>query len=169
MGVTTSSNSAVTYDVVATQTLNSTSSTITFSSIPQTYQNLILVVFTRTDNGNFKINVNSDTGSNYSATFMRGNGTSVSSSRTTNQTAYIPDTPSGSDKGLGIFQFQNYSNTTTYKTILNRSGDVIPQITASVALWRSTSAISTITLTQPNAGQPFASGSTFAIYGIKAA
>jgi hypothetical protein len=63
----------------------------------------------------------------------------------------------------------NYSSSSTFKTILSRSGDA--RDGGSVAftnMWRGTSAITSI-LIYPETTGNFASGSTFTLYGIKAA
>ncbi len=65
-----------------------------------------------------------------------------------------------------IQQYQNYSNTTTYKTVLSRCSNPTGGTLAVAGLWRSTAAITSITLT-PTAGN-WLSGSTFTLYGIKA-
>jgi hypothetical protein len=62
----------------------------------------------------------------------------------------------------------NYSNTTTNKTILSRINNAENSTVARVTLWRNTAAISTIFLTEGN-GANFIAGSTFTLYGIKAA
>jgi hypothetical protein len=62
----------------------------------------------------------------------------------------------------------NYSNTTTYKTWLSRSGASDRATEALVGLWRSTSAITTIALSI-DAGATYSTGSTFTLYGIAAA
>jgi hypothetical protein len=67
---------------------------------------------------------------------------------------------------VSILNFQNYSNSTTYKSVLtrvNNSGFTM----AWVNLWRSTAAITSITI-YPYSGT-FSSGSTFTLYGISAA
>ena len=66
-----------------------------------------------------------------------------------------------------IAQFMNYANTTTYKTVIGRANNAGYGADTSVGVWRNTAAISTITLTALTAN--FASGSTFTLYGIKAA
>jgi hypothetical protein len=68
-----------------------------------------------------------------------------------------------------IINIQNYSNTTTYKTALLRSNlatGTYPGVDAFVGLWRSTSAITSITILP--ASNNLLSGSTFTLYGIKA-
>jgi hypothetical protein len=64
----------------------------------------------------------------------------------------------------------NYSNTTTYKTALNRSNQAAGGVDATVGLWRSTAAIDTIRFyANTNGSQNFLTGSTFTLYGIAAA
>jgi hypothetical protein len=65
-----------------------------------------------------------------------------------------------------IINIQNYSNSTTYKTVLARSNNAATGTDATVALWRSTSAITSIDY-YLNSGS-WATGSTFTLYGIKA-
>jgi hypothetical protein len=110
---------------------------------------------------------NSDTATNYSSTRIRGTGAAASSERSSNVTGieYWFGTLSGF--GNVIWQIQNYSNATTYKSCLSRSNNTVDWMGASVGLWRSTSAISTITYTT-SSGYVIA-GSTFTLYGIKAA
>jgi hypothetical protein len=61
--------------------------------------------------------------------------------------------------------FFNYSNTTTYKTVLTRAGRNNQATEAFVGLWRNTAAITSISLTS----QTYTTDSTFTLYGIKAA
>ena len=76
-----------------------------------------------------------------------------------------------SDSNVGqnnaIVQFQNYSNTTTYKTVLSRGNNASNLVEAFVGLWRSTSAITAIDIKTQSGN--FSIGSTFTLYGIKAA
>jgi hypothetical protein len=158
-----------TYEPIATQTLSSNAASVTFSSIPATYTDLVLVLntITSTSSEYMSINLNSDTGSNYSRTSVSGNGTSAMSGRGSNETVgYIGAETYGTNslKYNGRVNFMNYANTTTYKTFLTRANHVNLGTEAIVGLWRSTSAINTIKV-----NSNFASGSTFTLYGIKAA
>jgi hypothetical protein len=76
----------------------------------------------------------------------------------------------GDSFALNIMHLMNYANTTTYKTILNRSGHAGTSsiVLANVGLWRNTAAISTITLIQTGA-QNYKAGCTFTLYGIASA
>jgi hypothetical protein len=162
----------VTYDSIATTTLGSTSSLITFSSIPGTYTDLVLIISgNSSSSSNFYVfKYNSDTGSNYSRTNLIGNGTAASSDRFSNEsagyfvTSTIPTAASTFD--ACIVNIMNYSNTTTYKTTISRGNTAGTNLGATVGLWRSTSAITRIDISPYNGS--FASGSTFSLYGIKA-
>jgi hypothetical protein len=167
-----------TYSTIATTTLGSASNTVTFSSIPSTYTDLIIV----TDAGASVIsevdlrvgNSSVDTGSNYSRTIVTGDGSTASSGRISNQNYLRINSNSLYDNANGkanhIFQFMNYSNTNVFKTILYRGNAAGYGVDASVSLWRSTSAINIITLyaSVPSV-RNFLVGSTFTLYGISAA
>lgn len=159
----------------------SSTTSVTFSSIPSTYTDLVIVASTRdnrpssVDDG-LSFRFNSDSGSNYSETFIYGNGSTSANVRTTNSTfgnvRYIPgSTAATGDLSTTIIHLMNYSNTTTYKTLLSRSGSASSTVAANVNLWRSTSAINQITFYggSPTTGYVFTSGSTFSLYGIAAA
>jgi hypothetical protein len=153
----------VTYHPIANHATTGTVSSYTFSSIPSTYTDIILIINDMGGDTSYKINVNGDTGSNYSSTFMYGE-TSAVSGRGSSATA-APTV--GRRPGNTIIQFQNYSNTTTNKTFISRGNASNHIVIATASLWRSTAAINSITVT-PESGS-FASGVTFALYGIKAA
>ena len=159
-----------TYEPISSQTLASTQTTVTFSSIPQTYTDLVLVIQAQVNGSPINTDgyVNGDQGSNYSFTTLAGNGSAASGFAGTN-TAFIRYATAGyTDNTFGhnsINHFFNYSNTTTFKTILCRANNAANGTSATTNLWRSTAAITSISIV----GNPFASGSTFVLYGIKAA
>jgi hypothetical protein len=145
---------AQTYEPIATTTLGS-AGTITFSSIPNTYTDLVLVL-----NGNGSrvagtddtgLRLNSDSGSNYSETLLQGNGSSVSASRAANVNVMFQNTnfriggTTGARSTI-IYQFMNYANTNTYKTVIARSNVSDFNTTETFGLWRSTAAIDAIYL-----------------------
>ena len=156
-----------TYEPIATNTLGSATSSYTFSSIPGTYTDLVLIVYAKSaNNDNLAIQVNSDTGTNYSNTYISGQSSTYQSGRNTSvNQAYI--TGIGTSFGTSIINLQNYANTTTYKTFIGRGSWTDYQVRASSALWRSTSAISSVTVLCT--GDNFQTGSTFTLYGIAAA
>ena len=156
-----------TYTPIATQTLGSTASSVTFSSIPQGYTDLVLVVAGNNSSSTYSpyIQFNGDTSTNYSITSMYGDGSTAASARASSTaTAYFGSL--GATQGNAIVQIQNYSNATTYKTALIRINDAGFRVYGSVMLWRSTAAITSVTVFNESPGT-FASGSTFSLYGIQ--
>lgn len=163
-----------TYEPIATYTIPSPQASYTFTSISSTYTDLVLVGdysfaagtnYTVAQVGNGSI----DTGSNYSFTVLNGNGSTAASYRDSNKTYFQLDTNlTSSARAMSIVQFMNYSNTTTFKTIIGRSSAAGSLTSAYVNLWRSTSAINQIKV-YDFSGNNLTTGSTFTLYGIKAA
>ena len=163
-----------TYEPIATTTLGSASATITFSSIPATYTDLRLVIIPLANSSpdDFYLRFNSDSATNYSITTLYGSGSAAASNRATNATGILMTRGTQtqlSTPTLRTADIFSYAGS-TYKTVLttessdlNGSGTTV----VNVGLWRSTSAITTITLNR--VGDSFAAGTTATIYGIKAA
>jgi hypothetical protein len=158
---------ATTYEPIATQTLGATATDVTFSSISGAFTDIILIVKCISTGSFYQIQVNGDTATNYSRTRLTGNGTTATSSRDSTAASIVINDVSTTVLGADIVQFQNYSNATTYKTVLYRNNLSSTSTGAGVGLWRSTSAITSIKV-YPNTGV-FSIGSTFTLYGIKAA
>jgi hypothetical protein len=158
-----------TYTPIATTTLSSTSSSVTFSSISGSYTDLVLVVVASITTGDQDtwLRFNSDSNTYYSRTKVAGNGTSATSFRASNQNAYYGVGNINTTMMTSINHIMNYANTTTYKTLLTRHGSTGNETAASVGLYRSTSAITSIEIAP--GGSTFVSGSTFTLYGITAA
>lgn len=161
-----------TYVAIASQTLASAAATVTFSSIPATYTDLVLVVQSKdTTGGEYPyIQFNGDTASNYSQTILHGNGSSAGSSRYSSATYIYTSWMSFNTANGQITRtnIMNYANTTTNKTVLIRADAAGSGTEATVGLWRSTAAINSIAIKSENAAT-YAIGSTFALYGILAA
>ena len=158
---------ATTYEPIATTTLGSAQATVTFSSIPATYTDLVLIVTgTVTSAASMYIRFNSDSGSNYSITRLSGNGTSAGSERTTNANSGTYGVWRTTNPQYALIQIQNYANATTNKTFLSRSYDDAGSVFAYVGLYRSTSAINRIDLISDTSYQ---TGCVVTLYGIKAA
>ena len=157
-----------TYKPISTQTVSGTStSTVSFGSIPQTYTDLVLVssVTQSADVASY-MRFNSDTGSNYSRTRLRGTGSAASSERGANDVGIEFSFGTLTSLSNTIWQINNYSNTTTYKTALSRINNTFDWVGTSVGLWRSTAAITTVSYTV--ASGYIIAGSTLTLYGIKA-
>ena len=161
-----------TYVALATQTLaNSTTTQIDFAAFSTSYTDLICVsnfgMMSAGDDIRVQVgNGSIDTYTNYSDTILRGNGTAASSYQLTSVSYFSAYTLNGTttNNQTIIHQINNYSNTTTYKTCLIRSGSAGSELSAVVGLWRSTSAINYLRIY--TTGGYFSSGSTFTLYGI---
>ena len=165
---------ASTYEPIATTTLGSSNTAITFSSISSAYTDLVIVanfMLAPSTNSDVYFYYNNDQSSLYSYTFVEGEGTTAVSGRTSNQTkAYLDvaiyfNPASSSQPITSIIQVQNYANSTTYKTALSRNSQANRDTTAVVHLYRSTNAINRIDF----GGTTFQTGTNITIYGIKAA
>ena len=161
---------AITYEPIATTTLTSAQALVTFSSIPKTYTDLVLVVaFTTTstsdDSGGFQFN--NSGAPNYSSRHITGNGTSASSGYNTVAGGVTLAYQKNSDGIVfATANIMNYTNTTTYKTTMVKTVNAATYYQYNVNLWSNTSAINEIDIFF---GTTMATGSTFTLYGIKAA
>jgi len=164
---------ASTYEKIATTTLGSATSSINFNSIPGTYTDLRVVLVGIGATSSYPwMRFNNDTASNYSDTYMYGNGTGVVAARNTNITAWYMGAWTLSTVYPSLFTMDIFSYAgSTYKTGLSTGSteyggsgftDVI------VSLWQSTSAITSIKILTSDAVNLNA-GTTATLYGIKAA
>jgi hypothetical protein len=161
---------ATTYEKIATTTLGSAAADITFSSISSAYTDLrLVIVCTTASSSNMCLQFNGDTGTNYSSTFLSGNGTSAASSRLTSWDSVILDTSPNTSTTVpelftaDIFSYAGGTNKTVLGTMSadrNGSGGV----NGSVNLWRNTSAITSIKVYA--AGVNLSTGTTATLYGI---
>lgn len=160
----------VTYDNIATTTLGSAANTITFSSIPSTYTDLRLVVVGTTNlNGvEVRVQLNNDTSSNYSNTQLTGNGSAASSNRYSSTYFQFIGSANATVPIMGTMDLMSYAGS-TFKTVLTGwTGDLNGSGTVerTVSLWRSTSAISTVTISA-SGSNTLSAGTTATLYGIK--
>lgn len=165
---------ATTYEPIATNTLGSAAASVTFSSIPATYTDLVLVITPIvTAATTFGMQYNGvTTGTPYSTTILYGDGTSATSARTSNENVIrisYGATSRTTNSGNIIVNIMNYANTTTYKTNLSRDNIASEATGAQVSLWRSTAAINQIVISPNSGGTIINTGSTFTLYGIKSA
>lgn len=172
MGVNFSRNVAATYEPIQTQTLsNSSTATLTLSSIPNTYTDLIVVfVGAATVNGNaIFININNDTNTNnYGLTEMAANGSTANSQRRIQNAGWVFwQGMSSTYDNIATIQINGYANTSFYKTALLRSNVASGSTEQLAGSWANTSAINRIDIFTTSGA--FASGSMITLYGIKAA
>jgi hypothetical protein len=165
-----------TYRPLATVTLGSSAASVTFSSIPATYRDLIVAATAQdpvsgTTFSNIGLQFNNDTGSNYNWTDMYGDGTSAVAQVQSNSATILAGYMSSQNNVFSVhnFQFMDYSATDKHKTVLVRSslGTRSPNTTqlaqATTGRWANTAAITSIRII---GGTAFKAGSTFNLYGI---
>ena len=163
----------ITYDRIATTTLGSANNSITFSSIPSTYTDL-RVIITPLANATvyyMAIQLNGDTGSNYSFTSLYGNGSSATSNRQTSQTEIGVIWFNGATTTIPAFatiDLFSYASSTNKTVLATNSADNNGSGTVEihVGLWRNTAAINSIKLFDTSAGRQMAAGTTATLYGI---
>ncbi len=163
-----------TYEPIASVTLGADNVTAaTFTSIPATYTDVVLVLVGAMDTNHASIlcRVNGDTASNYSGTYLVGSFSAGAQSTRESNLAFARLGGAVSYGALAneqftiVSQFPSYANTNVNKTILSASAQSY-EVGRIVALWRSTSAINQIQVYHPVA--KFKSGFTCSLYGIKA-
>lgn len=160
---------ASTYELIDSTTLSSSASSVSFTSIDQSYRDLVLVVnaysTTTTGYGGAAIvTVNSDTGANYPVVFMRGNGSTAASSSATGSNIYAGYLSNNDYTTSVIMQFLDFSATDKHKSILTRIDTAQDLTRAQASRWANTAAITSIDIA--GSGGTLASGSTFYLYGI---
>jgi hypothetical protein len=163
-----------TYTLISSNVLSSSAASVTFSSIPSTYTDLVVKASTRNSSGGTCVIATTFNGqsSGYSVTRLRGDGTSASSGRTSSATylyfsltdstftsntfsnweMYLPNYLSSTSKAVSNFSVSENNATASY-------------IDTNAGLSNITSAVTSVTLTA--SGDTFVSGSSFYLYGIK--
>ena len=166
------------YESIASTTLTTATSTVTFSSIPSTYTHLQIRYTTRSERNDItdwiKLNLNSDTGNNYSSHFLRGNGSfaSASASASTNYIGAgtsVAQTGGANMFGTTVVDILDYTNANKYTTVRSLSGEDrngAGFVYFESGSWLNTNAVTTITLTC-GSGSSWSQYSSFALYGIK--
>jgi hypothetical protein len=157
---------------IATTTLSGSTSTLTFSSIPQTFTHLQLRMFAVSAYNDPRLQFNGDTGSNYSLHQLYGNGSTTSAAGYASLT-YVSAGTNGASSTSYFSPYINdildYTNTNKNKTVRNISGfdtNGTGNVIMQSSVWLNTAAITSITIF---AASNFASGSTFQLYGITTA
>jgi hypothetical protein len=169
---------ASTYTLISSNLLASSAASVTFTSIPATYTDLVVRVSARGTTSATSVTtvyrLNGDTTSNYSYRRLSGDGSAASSVGDSNNIfqyiaagipaatatantfgsleVYIPSYTVSANKPMSVFSVQENNITAA-------------QINAIAHLWRNTAAITSIEFAL-NTGD-FASGTSFYLYGIK--
>jgi hypothetical protein len=161
---------AATYEPIATTTVSgSSTSSVSFTGISGSFTDIVFVCEIDGDDAgaSTRIRFNSDSGSNYSQTDIRGDGSSATSTRTSSAAQISLGVGTATNQTNVIGSINNYSNSTTYKTVLLRTNNPAEFTAARVGLWRNTNAITGIEFFV-SAGN-WVAGSTFTLYGIASA
>jgi hypothetical protein len=155
------------YVPLANVTLGSNTSNVTFSSINQSYRDLIFVVQAScTSSSSAGFQINSDGSNNYFMLGMAGiNGDfRIDASNSQPRVSLTIGASMSTAVWTNIIQFSDYSTNGSHKLGIMRSNDASSRTIAGNFRWGSTSAITTVTFQGNNF--PFVAGSTFALYGI---
>lgn len=171
---------SATYTLISSQVLGSSAASITFSSIPSTYNDLKFMISARGDSpsatGLIRMYLNNDSGTNYSFTYILGNSSAASSTRyssitVNNSISFNEATSTTSTFGSSEIYIPNYNSTSSKPffninvTENNSSAADSADIKAVASLYSGTSGISSITLL--TASNNFVANSSFYLYGIK--
>jgi len=160
-----------TYEPIATTTLGTAASSITFSSIPATYTDLRLVLTEFSSNtATTRLRFNSDSGTNYSSTSLFGSGTAAGSGRQADDTGIWLDYYAGGSTTIPLLQIADifsYAGSTNKTVLVNGNSDKNGSgaVERIVGLWRNTSAITSVTAARDSGN--YNTGTTATLYGIK--
>lgn len=158
-----------TYEPIQTYTLSSSQSSITFNNIPQSYDDIVLVIFTTNTGGNTDLflRLNNDTSANYVYQWLSNAATGLVNNTANVRLGYYA-LPQSNFEFTATTNIMSYTNTQMYKSFITRSdaanvggGDIL------LGTYRSLSAISRIDVVTNNGS--FGSGSRFTIFGVKSA
>jgi hypothetical protein len=160
-----------TYTLIDSVTLGSSASSVTFSSIDQSFGDVILSMTLTNDAGSrpTRVTINGDTGFNYTRVEARGNGTTAASYSSGESFVTFTGDRSFTSGVTGIiYQFMDYSATDKHKSILarlnNTNASADPHVTMGAGRWANTAGITSL-LIYPSSGN-FIAGCTFHLYGI---
>jgi hypothetical protein len=165
------------YELISTQVLSSSASTVTFSSIPQTFRHLqIRTVVRGTAASEFVemlMRFNGDSGANYSSHVLRGTGSSVISQVNANSDTRIRfssfgnSAPSGvfAQKVIDILDYSSSAKNTTSRALVGNNGSSIFRIDLVSGLWMNTASVTSVAFSLGSGD--FGSGTRFSIYGLR--
>ena len=163
------------YESIQTVTVGSGgTSSVTFSSIPSTYKHLQIRgwLTTNTDGGSPIMRFNSDSGSNYAAHWLTGNGSSAGAGNSTSATSmYFCGTAAGTSATypmpfvVDILDYANTNKNSVIRSLSGRDSNGSGEVGLYSGLWINTAAITTIEM--QSAGRTIKEFSTFALYGIR--
>jgi hypothetical protein len=159
-----------TYTPLATVTLGSAASSVTFSSIPATYRDLILVVNGQLASaGQIYLRLNGDTGNNYSWVSAQGqvSNATVSAAYTENKMiAWLANNLDSGTRFVFTTSLMDYSATDKHTTALmriNGTSSSTGLTSMAAGRWANTAAVTTVLVTS---NVNISSGATLDLYGV---
>jgi len=168
------------FEAIASTSISSTTATITFSSIPSSYEHLQIRVYARNSdsasNRFMTLTFNSDTGTNYTRHYLEGNDSNLSAVGTLGETSctvgrMAANSAAANTFGSAIIEIVDYASANKYTTVRAFGGFDTSNTTGYLqfasGLWLNTAAVSTITLGFTSGS--FLSGSTASLYGLRSA
>jgi ABC-type molybdate transport system substrate-binding protein len=157
-----------TYVALATTTLGATAASVTFSSIPADYRDLVLVIEGEPSGTNpMDIDLNGDsTNANYFGVIAYQQGAGSAASFNVNETYIGVNYYNSYGRTQVTVQFLDYSANDKHKHYLVRSGAAGGWIAMSAHRWENTNPISTMRIDLR--GGSFTTGTTFSLFGIEA-
>ena len=157
-----------TYDLIVSSTVATLTTSVTFSSLPSTgYQDLVVVINGTAETESFiRPRFNSDSGNNYSMVRMEGNTAGNTESTSSASASDMIWGKLEDNNGLIIAQIFDYLATDKHKSLLVRSNAVQEKVEAFALRYASTSAISSIEIRGTGTG--LEAGTVISIYGIAA-
>jgi len=169
---------ATTYELIAKNVLGSDTSSVTFGSIPATFDDVVLIMSLRTDRTGAitdacRLRINSDSGSNYTYRALYSDGANAYSGSGTDTSAaisfYINSNSTTSNTFSSVeVNFPNYTGSTNKSfshSLCMENNATDARMSVAAHLWSSTSAISSMLL-YPQVGSNWKSGSSFYLYGL---
>jgi hypothetical protein len=170
---------ANTYTLISSVTLSGTAASISFTSIPATYTDLLIKLSARGDEAgvtwqNVRLRYNSDSGSNYTHAVAAGLGTTTATAANSNTVytrfSYAPYVlTTASIFSNSEYYFPNYTSgnnkTISYESSAENNDASVYALAFAGGIWSNVAAISSIEIT-PDAGGNWVQYSTAYLYGI---
>ena len=162
------------YESIATVSVGSGgSASAEFTSIPSTYQHLEIRWIAKAASGTrLRLQINSDTATNYSTHLLIGDGSATASFAGANEPKIAISAATSGTSGVfcaGIVSILDYKDTNKYKTVRTLSGidnnGPGGEIALNSGAWRSTSAVTSLKFYWDSGNLD--QYSSFALYGIK--
>jgi hypothetical protein len=166
--------STTAYESIATVTVSSPVSSVSFSSIPSTYKHLqIRAIASGAGAQRYGVQFNGDTGANYTQHFLYGTGSAAGSGATTGGAKYNSIGASDGSTAFGasvtdILDYMNTSKNTTVRSLAGYDTNGAGLAVLYSFVWLNTAAVTSLTIQAAESySGNFAANSTFALYGIK--